>query len=262
MSFSATAVPVREILPWREKFRQEMQCQIVNDSLHSREGWTQSYQLDIGSTPVGYGAIAVGGPWKGTKTAFEFFVAPEHRDRAEDLFEAFVASAGVSDFRVQTNAPLLTAMLRPWLAAATCERIVFRDGQTTNLPAQGAIFRRTTADDSTKIFPHKVEPVGAWLLQLDGTIAATGDCLHHYNPPFGDICMEVAPAFRKRGLGSYLVQELKRICREGGHIPCARCSPANTASHQTLLKAGFVECAQILVGPIGTPPTGARTRLG
>jgi GNAT superfamily N-acetyltransferase len=35
----------------------------------------------------------------------------------------------------------------------------------------------------------------------------------HYNPPYGDVYMEVAEPFRRRGLGAYLVQELKRIVR-------------------------------------------------
>ena len=42
----AKAVSVEEILPWRDLYRQEMNCQIVCDSLDSRKGclptWTRS----------------------------------------------------------------------------------------------------------------------------------------------------------------------------------------------------------------------------
>ena len=58
--------------------------------------------------------------------------------------------------------------------------------------------------------------------------------------------MEIGEPFRRRGLGSYLVQELKRACYEFGAIPCARCNPSNLASRQTLLKAGFAPVAHIL----------------
>ena len=72
--------------------------------------------------------------------------------------------------------------------------------------------------------------------------------LWHYNPPYGDIYMEVAEPFRRRGLGSYLVQEIKRACRERGGIPGARCNVNNAASRKTLQKAGFVPCGNILTG--------------
>lgn len=253
MHLSATAVPAEAILAWRGKFRQEMQCQIVHDSLHSRVGWTQSYLLKIGLVAVGYGTTAVAGPWKGTKTVFEFHVATEHRPQASALFELFVSDAGITAFEVQTNDALLTGLLHRSLPGATCEKVVFQDRQTTALPANGAIFRRVTPDDVARIFPHHREPIGDWLLELDGSIVATGGIGFKNNRPYGELYMEVATPFQRRGLGSYLVQELKRICRENGSIPCARCNPENSASQKTLQKAGFVPCARIMVGALARP---------
>jgi GNAT superfamily N-acetyltransferase len=62
--------------------------------------------------------------------------------------------------------------------------------------------------------------------------------------------MEVSETFRRHGLGSFLVQELKRVCYEGGRVPAARCNPRNVASRRTLQKAGFVPCGHILVGSV------------
>jgi RimJ/RimL family protein N-acetyltransferase len=62
--------------------------------------------------------------------------------------------------------------------------------------------------------------------------------------------MEVTEPFRRRGLGSFLVQELKRVCYEGGHVPGARCNPDNVASRRTLQKAGFVPYGHILKGSV------------
>jgi len=62
--------------------------------------------------------------------------------------------------------------------------------------------------------------------------------------------MEVAEPFRRKGFGSYLVQELKRICYERGSIPAARCNPENIASRKTLQKAGFVPYAHMLTGKL------------
>jgi GNAT superfamily N-acetyltransferase len=62
--------------------------------------------------------------------------------------------------------------------------------------------------------------------------------------------MKVGEPFRNRGLGSFLVQDLKRICYEGGSVPAARCNPKNIASRRTLQKAGFVPCGHIVYGTV------------
>lgn len=232
-----------------------MQCQIVHDSLHSREGWTQSYLLKIDNTVVGYGSIAIGGPWKGTRTVFEFYVESVHRSRISNLFATFVAEAGVTAFEVQTNDVWLNAMLHNWCRSATSQKVVFHDKQTTTLLGQGTIIRRFIPKDAEKIFPHHDEPVGDRVLEVNGEIVATGGVLFHYNPPYGDLYVEVAAPFRRRGLGSYLIQELKRSCYDGGHIPCARCSLTNVASIKTIQKAGFGACALIMAGPLSPRST-------
>jgi GNAT superfamily N-acetyltransferase len=92
------------------------------------------------------------------------------------------------------------------------------------------------------------------VVELDGQVAGSGGILFHYNRPYGDIYMDVAEPFRRRGAGSFLVQELKRVCYEGGHVPAARCNPANIASRRTLQKAGFVPCGHILTGSVRIDP--------
>jgi GNAT superfamily N-acetyltransferase len=60
--------------------------------------------------------------------------------------------------------------------------------------------------------------------------------------------MEVDEPFRRRGYGSFLVQELKRACYEMGRVPTARCNASNVASRSTLQKAGLLPCARMLSG--------------
>lgn len=133
----------------------------------------------------------------------------------------------------------------------TTDRIVFRDEQTTSRSAPlGAILRKSTAADSPRIFTHHVEPVGDYLVELGGEIVATGGWLSHYNPPYRDLYMEVAEPFRRRGIGSWLLQELKRVCRADGGIPCARCHPDNTASRATLARSGFAPWCEIVTGEL------------
>ena len=238
MESAATPVESAEILPWRELYREEMKCQIVHDSLHRREGWTQAYLLELGGETAGYGSIVTGGPWAGTRTIFEYYVAEKYRSRFFEAFEALMAASGADAIETQTNDVILTAMLHTWAHDVVSEKIIFEDKLTTNYRASDALLR-------------KREPEGDWmLLEVGGEVAATGGILYHYNRPYGDIWMEVAEPFRMRGYGTYLVQELKRICYEGGSVPCARCNTDNVASRKTLQRAGFVPCAHILAGKL------------
>lgn len=238
MTISVKPVTVEDILRWRDLFREEMHCQIVHDNMHARAGWTQPYEVEIAGAPAGYGSILVGGPWTGTRTVFEFYLIPRHRARMFDAFSSLLTTSKATAITAQTNDPLLTVMLHAWAKNIASESIVFEDKLTTTHTLDGAIFRQ------------RGEPDHDWSLEMGGVIAATGGILYHYNRPYGDIYMEVAEPWRQRGLGCYIVQELKRACYELGSIPCARCNPNNMASRRTLQKAGFVPCAHILSGTL------------
>jgi GNAT superfamily N-acetyltransferase len=251
MTAEARLCSVEEILPMRELYREEMNCQITHDSIPRREGWTLAYLLTLNGTNVGYGLIAIAGPWKDKPTVVEYYVAPTHRTRVFDLFEAFVAASSAQFIEIQTNATLLTAMLHLWAPDAVSESIVFHDRITTALPSNGATLRRVNSLEESLQCVERRRGSSEWLLEVDGQTVATGGIAFHYNRPYGDIYMEVGEPYRRRGLGSYLVQELKRVCYEElSSIPCARCNPTNVASRHTLQKAGFVPCAHILTGSI------------
>ena len=176
-----------DLLPLRTRHREEMNCQIVHDSIHRRPGWTLSYGCELVS-----------------------------------------------------------------------EKIVFHDRLTTAHPANGAALRRVTPAKAIQDCLEARQGGGEWLLELDGAVAGKGGILFHYNRPYAGLHMEVTDTFRRRRLGTYFVQELKRACYELGAVPCARCSPTNHASRRTLQSAGFVPFAHILTGPVAaasaTPP--------
>ncbi len=252
MTPRASVVPAQELLPLRRQFRQEMNCQIVHDSIHRRTGWTTSYRLDLGGDAAGFGSVAIAGPWKDHPTIFEFYLVPEHRSRAFDLFEVFLAASAAGHFEVQSNDALLTVMLHTYGEAIASESIVFHDGLTTALPSNGAVLRRITGEKDLRACQEERQGGGEWVLELDNETAGTGGVLFHYNLPYGDIYMDVEERFRQRGLGAYLVQELKRACYDLGAVPGARCNPANVASRRTLQRAGFVPFAHMLKGTLRT----------
>ena len=250
MKLSARPASIEDILPWRDLYRVEMNCQIIHDSLHTREGWTQSYLLLADDAVVGYGSVAVGGPWKGKPSIFEFYIGPESRCHVFDLFFTLLTVTGTTLVETQTNDPLLTVMLQALAPAITSRSILFHDKMTTAHAPPGAVVRRAKPGDAAQILSCQLDAEANWVLALDGAIAGTGGVLYHYNHPYGDIYMEIAEPFRRCGLGSYMVQELKRICYSQGNVPAARCNPTNIASRKTLQKAGFVPCGTIVTGSL------------
>jgi GNAT superfamily N-acetyltransferase len=238
------------ILPLRTRYRAEMNCQIVHDSIHRREGWALTYLFESGGVATGFGSVAIAGPWKDKPTLFEFYVLPEYRSRAFELFVAFLTASGARFLEVQTNDSLLGVMALTYGHDFASEKIVFQDNFNTTLSANGALLRCVTSEEEIQTALEQRQGGGEWVLEMNGNLVGKGGILFHYNRPYGDLYMEVSEPWRQRGLGSYLVQELKRACYSLGAIPAARCSPTNVASYRTLQRAGFVPFAHILTGVI------------
>lgn len=242
-------VPVEAIAALRDEYRREMNCQIVHDSWHGR-GFTDSYLLRVDGQVVGYGSVG-GAPSDPRETVKEFFVRAGARRFALPLFRQLVALSGARRIETQTNDRLLTIMFFDCAEDWRSDTILFADASTTSLPAPpGVTLRPLTEADRAAVFEHLRVPVGDWGLEREGALVATGGLLFHYNPPYGDIYMEVAAAHRRHGLGSYLVQELKRICFRMGKVPAARCGADNVASRGALERAGMDPCGRILQGRI------------
>jgi FR47-like protein len=248
MKVIAALTTLEHVVALREEYRQEMKCQIIHDSIHSRPGWSLEYSLSLEGRDVGYGSVATAGPWKTAPVIYEFFVQRPFRSRLFDCFVALHQTACVSRVETQSNDVWLTSMLHTFGHDVKTESILFKDELTTGLSVPEVCFRNPALGELPDVQPGQLASHG--VLMLNGKVAAKGGILFHYNRPYGDIYMEVSEPFRRRGLGAFLVQELKRLCYQQGSVPSARCNPGNIASRKTLQKAGFVPCGHILAGTL------------
>src|SRR3954452_22962217 len=114
MPATATAATNEETLPLRMRYREEMNCQIVSDSIHRRAGWTKSWLLLDDGRVAGFGSIAIAGPWREKPTVLEFYALPEHRTRAFDLFEALLDASAAQQMEIQSNSTLAAVMLHTY----------------------------------------------------------------------------------------------------------------------------------------------------
>jgi GNAT superfamily N-acetyltransferase len=248
VQFEVTPVPAEETLALRDLYRQEMNCQIVLDSWHGR-GWANSYLFRLEGRVIGYGLVG-GVKANPREIITEFYVLAKHRGLALPLFRQFAATSQARSVEAQSNDILLTLMLYDCADKIESNVILFHDALTTSLSLPGVTLRKVIETDREQIVNQKLDPDAEWLLEADGVITATGGLLFHYNVPYGDIYMGVAETLRRCGYGSYLIQELKRVCYEMGRRPAARCNVSNAASRASLQKAGMWPCARVLFGTL------------
>ncbi len=135
-------------------------------------------------------------------------------------------------------------MLYEYSQNINAEAILFEDHFQTNFAITDLIFQKKTAEDNS----HNDDR--GYILKQNGEVVATGGIMLNYNMPYADIYYEVNENYRKRGLGSLMVQELKRETYLMGRVPAARCNIRNIISKATLLKAGFKVCGCVLKGEI------------
>jgi GNAT superfamily N-acetyltransferase len=240
MNVEARLVEFGDVEAMRELYRQEANCQIIHDSF-LRRGLAEPYLILLDDRPAGYGAVGNRYP---KNRVTEFYTLPRARRQALPMFRELLAVSQARTVEAQTNMALMLSMLYDVSKNVTIENIIFQDAYITDLPNPGGVFRQATTSDR--------DAENQWVVEVDGVIAAKGGFLCHYNPPYGDVFMETAEPFRRQGYGSYLVQEIKRVCCEAGKKPAARCNPTNYASRRTLEKAGFLPCGRMLAGKVRT----------
>ena len=98
--------------------------------------------LELNGTDVGYGSVAMAGPWRESHALYEFDVQPAHRMRTFYLFASLLAVCDVKIIEMQTNDRLLTTMLHTFTTNLWTEKILFEDGFETSYALPGAQFGR------------------------------------------------------------------------------------------------------------------------
>jgi GNAT superfamily N-acetyltransferase len=248
MILGAHRTELAGIAPLRALFLHETNAQVRYDACHVR-GWTDSYLLTVNGRAVGYGSVKGDEPAGARDTIFELYVAPPFRRSSRDLFVELLRSSGARFVECQSNHELLASMLHEFASDVGAKVVLFEHRLTTSLrTGDDVVFRERREDDSVPV--QAAVPVGEYVIEAGGRVVASGGFLLHYNHPFADVYMEVDAEHRRRGVGSFLVQEIIAECYLAGRVPAARCNIENLASRATLTKAGMRQCGFMLEGAI------------
>lgn len=249
MIATAVKAELKDILALRGLFLQETNFQIRYNACHER-GWTDSYLLKIDGLDVGYGSIK-GQERNDRDTIFEFYVIPPFRKYSSPLFKQLISASHARYIECQSNDRLLSGMLYEFSRDIRSDVVLFEQHSVTEYKIPDSVVRPRCPDD--RIFEHKVEGVGDYVLEVKGEIVATGGFMLHYNLPFADLYMEVRNDCRRRGYGTFILQELQKECYLAGRVPAARCQVKNVASRAALLKSGLRICGFMQLAYIKNP---------
>ena len=230
-----------DIQQLRSLFLQELNAQVRYDAAHTRRG-AAPYVIRQDGRDIGYGSLKDSHESRGT--LFEFYVVPAFRQNAPELLRELVRVSNAEALECQTNDRFYASLVQELFGPLTSDTILYGASEPRVLQSPDATFRRRSRAD--RVFKHDVEPVGDFVIDVRGEVVATGGFLLHYNPPFADVFMEVRPDARRRGYGSFLVNQIASECYLAGRVPAARTGIDNIASQRTLLKAGLVECGRML----------------
>jgi hypothetical protein len=245
MEYTITRSNLADIQALRNLFLSEINFQFVYNKCHGA-GWADVYLFSTNETAIGYGSVWGKDKREDRDAVFEFYLTVPFRKNATRIFADFIKTSQATYIECQSNDRLLTSMLFEFSSNIYAERVLFEDNYETTLDVTGTRFIMTeTSNGDTE-----------YKLEKDDETVATGGFVWNYNFPFIDIYYEVQENHRRKGYGSLITQELNKEAYRLSRVPAARCNIKNTASRQTLLKAGMGICGYILIGEI------ARTEQG
>ena len=247
MSLDVIKTDLKEILYLRKLYLQENNFQIRYNARHERN-WSDSYFVMYNNEKIGYGSVTWQEDRDARDTVFEFYIIPPFRNLASAAFLKLLQTSKAIFIESQTNDVLTSSLLREFGQDVVSNVILFEDNVTTDIRIDNVIFRKRIESDV--VFVHNAEPAGDYVLEWNNEIVASGGFLLHYNMPFADLYMEVRNDCRKKGFGSFLIQEIQKQCYLAGRVPAARTGVENIGSKATLLKAGLKIAGHMLLANV------------
>jgi RimJ/RimL family protein N-acetyltransferase len=236
----ATKTTLSTVAHLRNQFLQENNIQFVLDKCH-RYGWADTYIFTKNGEQAGYGSVWGKDKREDRDAIFEFYLIESVRNVSNQFFALFCRASNASYIECQSNDRFLYPMFEKFAINTYAEAILFADDHETNLLVDKSSIERKD---------HANPDDCQYVINYDSKVAGTGGFMLNYNVPYADIYYEIHEDYRRKGLGSFFVQELKKEIYKMGRVPAARCNVTNAISKATLLKAGFIVCGLRVNGDI------------
>ena len=219
----------------------------LEEQVHVRDN--ETHLLSRGGRRIGYCCVD-----RPNRLLLQFFIVPEASAFSVGAFESMLAEIDVACAYVTTRDPLALSLALTFQKSVALESFLFDHCTDTEIPLDGVSdprLRRAAPADAAQIVAVSGDFYGDVESEIDqrrlyvlhGADALLG--VGYRNSRFcsgqsANLGIYTNPSFRRRNVGTFLVQELAKRCRKDGVVPIAACYHENLASKRTLEKAGFV----------------------
>jgi predicted acetyltransferase len=232
-------------------------------------GLAPHYIMWKGGKRVGYFAVQKG-------RLLQFFVVDAALPEVPALFADVLTSANIHSAAVSTIEPAFLALCLDRQTAVSVNSYLFQDHHTVHPTLSAypqAEFRPGTMADIDQLvqFYHEndeyedteaietgagghepytrslVENEQVFLLTNNDEILGIGECrISETQKPYADVGMIANNQYRRQGIGTFLLAQLKEYCYSLHVKPICSCTFDNMASRKTIEKAGFITQYRIL----------------
>lgn len=204
-----------------------------------------------------------------------FHLWETYQPRAQEIFRWLLTTYQIQQAMASTIEPAYFSLCLDLQSSMQAHAYLFQDHHNVALtPAiSNCIFRQATESDlehMLSFYQANIDGPVDWLPDFlrtriqrqelfmlaaeQHTILAAGECIPSQSqPPYTDLGMVVARAYRGRGLASYMLTQLKQHCYETDKKPICSCDVSNLASKKAIEKAGFISNHRIMTFQLAIP---------
>ena len=227
-------------------------------------GLAAHWQIDVNEQQAGYCVISK------DKSVLQFYVSDPFLALAADLFSFIVNGDQVESASAGTFEPIYLAHcldhqngieIRSYLFAdhrqiephlASYPDAQFRPATNADAENLATFYSQNDEYEDTETieagfggrlnYAKTLIAEGQVFILIDkNELLATGECRISANQrPYADLGMITGKAFRRRGIGVYMLAKMKEYCTQRGAQPICSCAAENLPSRKAIEKAGFV----------------------
>jgi len=192
----------------------------------------------------------------------------EFKNEAHFIFSMILDNWGITSAITSTVEPFYLSLCLDFQKQISINSYLFRDHKTIQASLSefdDLVFRladKRKLDELECFYRENVGGEGSWIRKFleqrislkelfvligNQTLLGTGECIvSRKHPPYADVGMVVSKAYRGKGIGTYLLSELKFYCESVDLEPICSCTKENIASRRAIQKAGFISGHRIL----------------
>ena len=190
-----------------------------------------------------------------------FHLQENYQQRAQEIFAWIISAYKIQRAIASTIEPFYFSLCLDFQKSMSLHTYLFRDHKRVELSSklEESIFRKAEKrdwDDIMLFYQANTERPGDWIegffhKRLDREelficydqqmLVAAGECIPgQQQQPYADLGMVVARSYRGKGLGSFMLSQLKIYCYKMSWMPICSCEAHNSVSKKAIEKAGFI----------------------